>query len=85
MIVNKKIHGTLYSRSIRAINEKGKYIMALDNDDLFLYGIFEKCYREAENNNIDIIVFSGLQICQNCTINLNSIYIPYYLNLKKII
>ena len=83
LIVNKKIHGTLYSRSIRAINEKGKYIMALDNDDLFLYGIFEKCYREAENNNIDIIEFSGLQICQNCTINLNSIYIPYYLRFKE--
>jgi len=83
LIVIKKIHGTLYSRSIRAINEKGKYIMALDNDDLFLYGIFEKCYREAENNNIDIIEFSGLQICQNCTINLNSIYIPYYLRFKE--
>ena len=54
LIKNKKNHGTLYSRSIGAMSAKGKYIMALDNDDLFLYGIFEKCYREAKKNNIDI-------------------------------
>ena len=54
LIKNKKNHGTLYSRSIGAMNAKGKYIMALDNDDIFLYGIFEKCYEEAENNNLDI-------------------------------
>ena len=56
LIKNKKNHGTLYSRSIGAMSAKGKYIMALDNDDLFLYGIFEKCYREAKKNNIDIIL-----------------------------
>lgn len=83
LIKNKKNHGTFYSRSIGAINAKGKYIMALDNDDIFLYGIFEKCYREAKRNNIDIIEFSGLQICNNCTINLNKIYIPYYLRFKE--
>ena len=82
LIKNKKNHGTLYSRSIGAMSAKGKYIMALDNDDLFLYGIFEKCYREAKKNNIDIIEFSGVQICNNCTINLNEIYVPYYLRFK---
>lgn len=83
LIKNKKNHGTLYSRSIGAINAKGKYIAALDNDDLFLYGIFEKSYREARYNNIDIIEFSGLQICNNCTINVNKIRIPYYLRFKE--
>jgi len=83
LIKNKKNRGTLYSRSIGALNAKGKYIMALDNDDLFLYGIFNKCFEEAEQNNIDIIEFSGLQICSNCSADINNIYIPYFLRFKK--
>ena len=55
LIKNKKNKGILYSRSIGALNAKGKYIMALDNDDLFLFGIFNKCYKEAKKNNFDII------------------------------
>ena len=57
--------------------------MALDNDDLFLYGIFNKCYEEAEKNNHDIIEFSGLQICKNCSVDINKIYIPWFLRFKK--
>ena len=83
LIKNKKNHGTLYSRSIGAMNAKGKYIMALDNDDLFLYGIFEKCYEEAENNNLDIIEFSGIQICKNCSIDDKNIFVPYFLQFKN--
>ena len=83
LIKNKKNKGTLYSRSIGAINANGKYIMTLDNDDLFIYGIFEKCYEEAEKNNIDIIEFSGLQICHNCSVDLKKIFIPHFLKFKK--
>ena len=83
LIKNKKNRGTLYSRSIGALNAKGKYIMTLDNDDLFLYGIFNKCYEEAEKKNLDIIEFSGLQICKNCSVNINNIYIPYFLRFKE--
>ena len=83
LIKNKKNRGTLYSRSIGVLNAKGKYIMALDNDDLFLYGIFNKCYNEAEKNDIDIIEFSGLQICNNCSVDMNKIHIPYYLKFKQ--
>ena len=83
LIKNKKNHGTLYSRCIGALNAKGKYIMPLDNDDLFIYGIFNKCYEEAEQNNIDIIEFSGLQICSNCSVDINNTYIPYFLRFKK--
>ena len=83
LIKNKKNRGTLYSRSIGALNAKGKYIMALDNDDLFIHGIFKKCYEEAENNNLDIVEFSGLQICKNCFVNKNDIYIPYFLRFKN--
>ena len=57
--------------------------MTLDNDDLFLYGIFNRCYNEAEKNNLDIIEFSGLQICKNCSVDMNNIYIPYFLRFKE--
>lgn len=83
LIKNKKNRGTLYSRSIGVLNAKSKYIMALDNDDLFLYGIFNRCYEEAEKNNYDIIEFSGLQICKNCSVDINKIYIPWFLRFKK--
>ena len=83
LIKNKKNKGTLYSRSIGALKAKGKYIMTLDNDDLFLYGIFNRCYNEAEKNSLDIIEFSGLQICKNCSVDINNIYIPYFLRFKE--
>ena len=83
LIKNKKNKGTLYSRSIGALKAKGKYIMTIDNDDLFLYGIYTKCYEEAENNNHDIIEFSGIQICRNCSVDMNNIFIPWYLRFKE--
>ena len=40
---NNKNMGTLYSRSIGALNSKGEYIFPLDNDDMFSSeDIFEK-------------------------------------------
>ena len=57
--------------------------MALDNDDLFIYGIFNQCYEEAENYNLDIIEFSGLQICKNCKVDINKIFIPHFLRFKE--
>ena len=51
LIKNKVNKGILYSRSIGALNARGRYIMALDNDDLFLFGIFNKCYNEAKKNS----------------------------------
>ena len=59
LIKNKENRGTLYTRSIGALKAKGKYIMPIDNDDLFMPGIFNISYEEAKNNNIDIIEFSG--------------------------
>ena len=83
LIKNKKNRGTLYCRSIGVLNAKGNYIMAIDNDDLFLFGIFNRCYEEAKKNNYDIVEFSGLQICKNCSVDMNNIYIPYFLRFKK--
>ena len=62
---NKKNMATLYSRNIGILNSKGKYIMNLDNDDLFMdFDVFDKIYEEAEKGNYDIIGFNAID-CRN--------------------
>ena len=62
IINNKKNGGTLYSRNIGILNSKGKYIMNLDNDDLFLDNeVFDDIYKEMNNTNFDIIGFNDLE------------------------
>ena len=51
--VNRKI---LYSKSMAALNCNGKYILQLDQDDLFIRDdAFDILYNEAEKNNLDLI------------------------------
>ena len=59
--------------------------MALVNDDLFIYGIFNTCYDEAKNNNLDIIEFSGFEILYNGYVDMNKITIPVFLRYMRII
>ena len=82
LIKNKNSMGTLYTRSIGALKAKGKYIMPLDNDDLFINDIFFKCYEEAESNNIDIVEFLGFTITNSSLVNEKS-EIPYFLKFSK--
>ena len=50
--VNRKI---LFSKSMAAINSNGKYILQLDQDDLFIRDdAFDLLYKEAEKNNLDL-------------------------------
>ena len=84
IIKNKKNRGALFSRSLAALNSKGKYIMALDSDDLFINeNIFNLCYQEAENNNLDIVEFSGFQVKKKI-LRLNNLLpkIAFYLRYK---
>ena len=60
LLNNKKNMGILYSRSIAALESKGKYIFALDNDDLFFDSDILDIYKEAEINDIDIVSFSAI-------------------------
>jgi glycosyltransferase involved in cell wall biosynthesis len=63
VINNQKNMGTLYSRSLGALKAKGKYIFALDNDDIFFNeNLFEKIFQIAENNNYDIVEFKPFDI-----------------------
>ena len=61
IINNDKNRGTLYSRNIGVLYAKGKYIFALDNDDMFLTeNIILKIYNIAEKKNYDIIGFNAI-------------------------
>ena len=81
LLKSKKNRGTLYTRSIGAFNSRGKYIMTIDHDNLFINNIFSICYKEAESNSIDIIEFSGYNIYSfNNDISIN---IPLYLRFKE--
>ena len=52
-IENRKI---LFSKSFAALNANGKYIMQLDQDDIFIRDdAFDMLFLEAENNNLDLV------------------------------
>ena len=64
LITNNKNMGTLYSRCIGSLISKGKYIFALDNDDLFFNeDIFDFVYKKAIEGNFDIVGFKT--VCVN--------------------
>ena len=66
LINNNKNMGTLYSRNIGALLAKGKYIFALDHDDIFLNELLVyKIFNIAENNGYDIIGFKTIYINKN--------------------
>ena len=56
LIKNKKNRKILYSKSIAALNAKGKYIVQLDQDDIFIRDdVFDILYNEAEKSNLDLV------------------------------
>ena len=58
---NEKNMGTLYSRSFGILQAQGKYIMNLDNDDLFIdVDVFDSVYEEAERGDYDIVGFGAV-------------------------
>ena len=63
IIQNKKNMGTLYSRCIGTLAAKSKYILPLDNDDMYLYRYaFDDIYSEINSNNLDMIKFNGIEV-----------------------
>lgn len=63
IINNHKNMGTLYSRCIGVLKAKGKYILNLDNDDLFLDdNVFVTIYNIADRDKYDIVEFKSLTI-----------------------
>jgi glycosyltransferase involved in cell wall biosynthesis len=71
IINNKKNMGTLYSRSIGALQAKGKYIIPLDNDDMFFDNdVFDIIYKEANKFKYDIVGFKTIE-SKNYTTKIN--------------
>ena len=61
IIKNEKKMGILYSRSVGVLSAKGKYIFALDNNDMFFVDdILQKIYEIAEENDYDIVEFKSV-------------------------
>ena len=61
IINNIKKMGTFYSRCIGALKSKGKYILPLDSDDMYL--VHDTLYFtsiELKKNKIDILIFRGI-------------------------
>ena len=58
---NEENKGALYSKAKGILNSKGKYVMTLDHDDLYIQrDAFSILYEEAEQNNLDILEFSAM-------------------------
>ena len=56
LIKNRKNRKILYSKSIAALNCKGKYIIQLDQDDMFIRDdLFDILYLEAEKYDLDLV------------------------------
>ena len=60
LIENKENKGILYSRAKGALLSKGKYLLYLDEDDIYVQrDAFSSLYAESEKNNLDILWFMG--------------------------
>ena len=78
LINNNKNMGVLYSRSIGALKAEGKYIFALDHDDMFLYhDIISKMSEKAEKENFDVIAFCALS-SQDYYSKIHDMHVEYF-------
>ena len=58
LINNQKNRRILYSKSMATLYSNGKYIVQLDQDDMFISDdAFDYIYNEAEKNNLDLVQF----------------------------
>ena len=56
LIKNRKNRRILYSKSMAALNARSKYIIQLDQDDIFIRDdVFDMLYVEAEKRNLDLV------------------------------
>ena len=58
---NKENKGMLYTKTKGVLLSRGKYVMLMDEDDIYVQKeAFSTLYVEAEKNNLDILGFVGL-------------------------
>jgi glycosyltransferase involved in cell wall biosynthesis len=58
LFINKKNRGTLYTKSFGVTQAKGKYILIIDQDDIYIdKNLFKQIYNKGIQNDLDIIQF----------------------------
>lgn len=60
----QKNQGPSAARNNGFLHAKGKYIYFLDSDDYIHPETFEKCIKEFENNDIDLVTFDGQAVIE---------------------
>ena len=66
LYLNDQNKGTLYSKAKGILKSKGKYIMILDQDDIFAHkNVFKDLYIEIEKNKLDMLGFSFIITSSN--------------------
>jgi glycosyltransferase involved in cell wall biosynthesis len=76
---NQENKGPLFTKSKGVLHAKGKYVMILDEDDIYVQReAFSTLYMEAEKSNIDILGFIGIVSGEKIPINRSNF--PYVMN-----
>ena len=79
LLRNLKNKGTLYTKTKGVLNSKGKYVMTLDQDNLYASKkAFFILYEEAEKNDLDLLGFSSLATTLNILNWKKKEYINYF-------
>ena len=79
LLLNGVNRGTLYTKSRGALNAKGKYVMSLDQDNLYTSeNAFSILYDEAEKNKLDFLGFSAIEAPIKISISTVVNYFNYF-------
>ena len=76
LIKNTRNRGSLYSRSIGAINSKGDYIIFVDSDDIILSSGISNAYQTILEKNLSMVQYNSL-IQKTDFISINRLYDKY--------
>ena len=77
LISNLINRGTLYTKTRGVLNAKGKYVLTLDQDNLYSVNYsFSILYHESENNNLDLLGYSTV----STSVEIKNIKEKHFLN-----
>lgn len=66
LVINNKNRGILFSKSLGVKISRGKYVIVVDQDDIFLSKIlFDTIYKKAEKYNLDILQYKRVIFIEN--------------------
>ena len=70
LIENKENRKILFCKSLASLNSKGKYIIEIDQDDMFIGDkVFDIVYNESENKNVDLLHFKYIMGYNNSNVH----------------